>query len=285
MDARQQLFIRLLRRGLRVAVPVDVGEAPEHGAIAETFRHFQVFFAVDALRRPVIGQHLLARGLTILVGDALQFAREGLQVGDLRHIIMMPRVVADDVPLLRHPPHQLWIVFDVRPDDEERRLDVMLFQNVQNLFRVSGFIARVERQIDHLFLGVPDVDRVILAQRARRRVADRRLPLRAEAEAPRPGRHRRRGEHHRQHRAERQHGPQRQQNPRIFPAEPFDLFHNQAPPPQPMRRLPFLGRFFRCAAFCRRFAENGRVLQTKSAHPCTFSPKYTNPQKQHLRNC
>lgn len=56
----------------------------------------------------------------------------------------------------------------VRPDDEERRLDVMLFQNVQNLFRVSGFIARVERQIDHLFLGIPDVDRVILAQRARR---------------------------------------------------------------------------------------------------------------------
>ena len=143
----------------------------------------------------------------------------------------------------------------------------MLFQNVQNLFRVSGFIARVERQINHLFLGVPDIDRIILAQRARRRVADRRLPLRTEAEAPRPGRHRRRGEHHRQHRAERQHGPQRQQNPRIFPAEPFDLFHNQAPPPQPMRRLPFLGRFFRCAAFCRRFAENGRVLQTKSAHP------------------
>ena len=29
MDARQQLFIRLLRRGLRVAVPVDVGQAPD----------------------------------------------------------------------------------------------------------------------------------------------------------------------------------------------------------------------------------------------------------------
>ena len=66
--------------------------------------------------------------------------------------------------------------------------DLPCLQHVKDLRRAAVFISGVECQIDHLFSGVADVDRVVIAQRGGGGVADGRLALRAEAQAPGAGR-------------------------------------------------------------------------------------------------
>lgn len=97
---------------------------------------------------------------------------------------MRIRVVADRVPLLHHALYKLGLRFEVIADEEERRLDVVLFERVQNLRRVAVFKAGVERDVDLLFLRVADVERPVIFQVIARRVGDRRRALLLKAQPP-----------------------------------------------------------------------------------------------------
>ena len=60
----------------------------------------------------------------------------------------------------------------------------MLFQGVQDLFRVAVFIAAVKGQVDDLLGRVPQEPGVVLGQVLHRGVAHRGLALVGEGEAP-----------------------------------------------------------------------------------------------------
>ena len=53
VDAGDEFGEGLLRRGLVIHVPVHIGQAPEHGAVAQGLGLAQILLAVFSLRRAV----------------------------------------------------------------------------------------------------------------------------------------------------------------------------------------------------------------------------------------
>ena len=74
-------------------------------------------------------------------------------------------MVADDMPLAQHPAHKIRVLLDVVAHNEERRLDAVLRQRLQDRLRAAVFIACVKGQIDLLLRLVAEIDRVIAPQR------------------------------------------------------------------------------------------------------------------------
>ena len=97
---------------------------------------------------------------------------------------MVVGVVAYDVPLCRHAADDVRRGFDHVPHHKEGRRGIVLFQRVQNRFGIAVFIAAVKREVNDLPDGVPHVPRIVLRQKFRRGIADRRLPLLREGQAP-----------------------------------------------------------------------------------------------------
>ena len=78
MDARKEFRKGLLFCRLIILVPVDIGKAPKYRPVAEVLGHFEIFLAVNALRRAVIFFHDLARRLLeerLYVGKLFSEAR------------------------------------------------------------------------------------------------------------------------------------------------------------------------------------------------------------------
>ena len=78
---------------------------------------------------------------------------------------MVVRVVAHGMPLAQHPAHKLRVLLDVVAHNEERRLDIVLRQRLQNRLRAAVFIACVKGQIELLLCLIAEIDRVIAPQR------------------------------------------------------------------------------------------------------------------------
>ncbi len=72
VDTGQKLGIGLLRRGLVIHIPVHIGQAPEHGAVAQGLGLAQILLAVFSLRRAVEPGEGLAGGLLVQLFQLLQ---------------------------------------------------------------------------------------------------------------------------------------------------------------------------------------------------------------------
>ena len=86
-----------------------------------------------------------------------------------------------------HALDQLRILFNIIAHQEESRRGVVGFQCVQNLLRAAVFVSCVEGQIDDLFRCVAQIGGIVFQQPVIAGVADGRLALRGEAQAPGAG--------------------------------------------------------------------------------------------------
>ena len=121
MDARQELRKSLLFCRLIVLVPVDIGKAPEDRPVAEVLGHFEIFLTVNALRRAVIFFHDLARRLLEERLHIGKFFSEARRIGDLRHVVVVVRVISDNVSFVYHPAHKVGRGLEIIPDDKKAR--------------------------------------------------------------------------------------------------------------------------------------------------------------------
>ena len=83
MDSPKQLFKSLFVGWLAILIPVDVGETPEEGMIAKILCHFQVGFAVFALRWTIKSGNFLSGDLPIQFFNCLDFFRKGFHCRNL----------------------------------------------------------------------------------------------------------------------------------------------------------------------------------------------------------
>ena len=97
---------------------------------------------------------------------------------------MVVGVVAHDVPLRRHAADDVRCRFDHIAHYEEGGGGIVLFQRVQNGFRVAVFIAAVKGQVNDLLAGVTQIPGVVLGQILHGGVANRRLPLHGKGQPP-----------------------------------------------------------------------------------------------------
>ena len=97
---------------------------------------------------------------------------------------MVQGVVAHGVPLLHHAPHQIRVLIQVVAHQEERGRHLVFFQNIQDFGGAAVFVARVKGQIDDLFFGVSQVDRVVFRQLLGACRTDGRLPFFPEGQSP-----------------------------------------------------------------------------------------------------
>ena len=166
MGMGQNLGNRPFRVRLTVIVPVGVGIAPENGGVALFLRIAQILLGKPSLRRTIKGSHLPSRtvGVDLFQGRKL-LAEQGF-VGDSGHIRMLGRMIADQMPFLRHPTDQRGIALDQMLQDKKCSLGVVLLQGVQNLFHISVFVSGVKGQIQHLFTGtLVEIYAVIILQK------------------------------------------------------------------------------------------------------------------------
>ena len=122
-----ELFKGLLWGGLFVLVPVHIGQAPEHGAVAQLLGHAQVGFAELPLGRAVELWHLLAGDLPVKGLVLLQLLAEALRIGDGGHIRVGIGVVAHGVALLHHAADKLRLGLQIVAHQKEGGRDVVLF--------------------------------------------------------------------------------------------------------------------------------------------------------------
>ena len=183
----QKLGESCLLGGLGVVVPVHIGKAPEQGLISQFLGHFQVFLAVNSLGRPVEFGKLLADGFLVKRFQVGQLLGKGRLVRKPAHVVVVHGVVAHGVPLGDHPPHQIRALPDVISHQEEGGGNLLLLQGVQNFGGAAVFVSGVKGQIQHLFVGVADIRRLILAQLILPGVADGRRALLTEAQSPGAG--------------------------------------------------------------------------------------------------
>ena len=123
-------------------------------------------------------------GLLVEVRQAIQLLLEGRLVRNGGHVRVVEGVVAHDVALLRHAADDVRGGFDHVAHHEEGRRGVVLFQGVQDLFRIAVLIAAVKGQIDDLLGRIPQEPGVVLGQVLRAGVAHGGLALLGEGEAP-----------------------------------------------------------------------------------------------------
>ena len=102
----------------------------------------------------------------------------------------MVRVIADDVALLGHAPHQSRLVFQIVAHHEERRRGIMGLEDVENLLRLAAFVAGVKGQVEDRLFVAAHIGRVVLPEHLRADGACGRLALLLKAQAPGPGLHR-----------------------------------------------------------------------------------------------
>ena len=110
----------LLLGGPGIVIPVLVGKTPENGLIAQFFRHLQIFFTINSLGRPVVPGKLVTGGIKKQGLQVFQLLGEGIHGGELAHIRVMHSVVAHDMTLVHHPPHQVRVLFDNQSHPPER---------------------------------------------------------------------------------------------------------------------------------------------------------------------
>ena len=177
VDPGDELGEGLLRRGLVIGVPVHVGEAPKHRPIAQGLGLPEVLHAVLALGRAVKPAHLPAGGLPVQHLQRGQLLGEGLLLRDGGHVRVVVGVVAHDMALRRHPPDHLRGGLHHMPHHEESRRGAVLLQHIQYPLRIAVLVAAVEGEVDHLFLRVPHVVRVVGRQLPGPRIAHRSLSL------------------------------------------------------------------------------------------------------------
>ena len=141
-------------------------------------------------------------------------------------------MISHDVSLLRHAADNIRRGLDHIAHDKEGGRSPVLFQRVQNLLRVSVFVAAVKGQVDHLLGGVAHKTGVVPGQLLRRGVSHRAVPLGLEGKPPvvrgyrygrgRGGRHG--GAGGVEHKGARQ-GQQRQGRQQSGPIAVWSFFH------------------------------------------------------------
>ena len=99
----------------------------------------------------------------------------------------MVRMIADNMPLFRHPAHQGRLRFQIVPHHKKRRRDLMRLQHIQNFFRLAAFIARIKGQINDRLFRISQILCMILGERLAVGIAHRRLPLLLKAQPPGTG--------------------------------------------------------------------------------------------------
>ncbi len=120
--------------------------------ISQLLGHFKVALAELPLGRPIKLRHLLAGDLLIEGLVLLELVLEALLIAYLGHIRVAVSVVAHGMALLYHPAHQLRLGLKVVAHQEKRGPYVVLFQRVQYYLRVAVLKARVEGDVQHLFV-------------------------------------------------------------------------------------------------------------------------------------
>ena len=100
---------------------------------------------------------------------------------------MVHGVIAHSVAFLHHPLYQIGVFLNVVAHQKEGSGHIVGLQHIQNLSGAAVFVARVEGQVQHLFLRVSDVGRIVPGQLVPPGVADGRHPLLPEAQAPGAG--------------------------------------------------------------------------------------------------
>ena len=72
---------------------------------------------------------------------------ERIHFRNLRHIIVMVCVISHGVPFLHHALYKVRAGFQIISHHKESGFDIVCFQGVLNGSGITGFIARVERQV------------------------------------------------------------------------------------------------------------------------------------------
>ena len=121
MDARQEFRKGLLLRRLIVLIPVDIGKAPKYRPVAWVICHFEIFLTVNALRRAVIFFHDLARRLLIERLHVGKLLPKACRIGNFRHVVVVVRLISDNVSFVYHPAHKVRRGLEIIPDDKKAR--------------------------------------------------------------------------------------------------------------------------------------------------------------------
>ena len=106
-----------------------------------------------SLRRAVKFRHIKA-GFFLVELFKLRELGFKFGVGKLCHVLVVRRMIADEMAFLRHAYNKLRVSLNQIVEHEKRAGRVVLFQNVEDPFHVPVFIAGVKGEIDALFLGV-----------------------------------------------------------------------------------------------------------------------------------
>ena len=96
----------------------------------------------------------------------------------------MQCVVAYDMPLVHHALHQFGRGVDIIAHDKKAGGRIVFFERIQNRRGVSVFVTRVKGQVDGLFVRVAQIVCAVLREFLHGSVADGRLAVCLEGQAP-----------------------------------------------------------------------------------------------------
>ena len=146
-------LLSLFGIGLLAVIPIGVGKTPEGSMITELLRNTKAFPVKFSLGRTVKRRKLTAKGFTVKLFQRAKLLFN-LRFRKLRHILVLCRVIADQMTFVFHPFHKRGISGDEIFQNKKRALGVMRLQRIQNPRHVSVFVACVKGQINNLVLGV-----------------------------------------------------------------------------------------------------------------------------------
>lgn len=160
VDVGKDFFLRRLRVGLLIVVPVGVGEGPEHRRQPQPRAVLERLLGERALRRAEQFAHRVSGVFGVQrfqVGDFLfkRFKRH------IRHILVRIGMVAHQMPLLVHPLDERGVGFDEIGQNKEGPRHLLPLEDVQRLFDVAVLVAGVEGQVNHLLLAASEINAAV----------------------------------------------------------------------------------------------------------------------------